>query len=185
MTTLIAGLILFFGIHLLPALAEKRSRLISRVGEGPYKVIFAFISIGGFVLIVTGMANRDYISVWQPPIWTSHLTLVVMLPVFILLAAAYLPGNIKRFTRHPMLWGVTFWAVAHLLANGDLGAILLFGSFLAYSLFDMWSANSRGAEKSSTKRPLIYDAGLVFLGLGLYLLFFYIHPYIAGVPVIG
>lgn len=185
MTTLIVGLLVFFGIHLLPSFESTRNSLVARLGEGPYKVGYSLVSILGFVLIVVGMANRDFISIWQPPVWTSHLALVLMLPVFVLLAAAYLPGNIKRFTRHPMLWGVTLWAVAHLLANGDLGSILLFGGFLAYSLFDMWSANNRGARKSTLKRPVIYDAGIVLLGLCIYLLFFYYHPQIIGVPVIG
>ncbi len=185
MTTLIVGLIIFFGIHLLPSYENMRSSLIAKLGEGSYKGLYTLVSISGFIYIIIGMANRDYISVWQPPIWTSHLALVLMLPVFILLAAAYIPGNIKRFTRHPMLWGVTLWTVAHLLANGDLGSMLLFGSFLAYSLFDMWSANNRGAQKSMVKRPITYDVGIALLGIGFYLLFFYIHPQLIGVPVIG
>lgn len=185
MTTLIVGLVVFFGIHLLPSFEGIRGRLIALSGEGPYKGMYTLISISGFVLIVMGMANRDFISVWQPPLWTSHLALVLMLPVFMLLAAAYIPSNIKRFTRHPMLWGVSLWAIAHLLANGDIGSILLFGSFLAYSYFDMWSANRRGAQKSKIKRPIIYDVGIVLLGFGMYLLFFYIHPKIIGVPVLG
>lgn len=185
MTTLIVGLFVFFGIHLLPSFENTRNSLVARLGEGPYKGGYTLVSILGFALIVVGMANRDYISIWQPPVWSSHLALVLMLPVFMLLAAAYLPGNIKRFTRHPMLWGVTLWAVAHLLVNGDLASILLFSSFLVYSLFDMWSANNRGARKSTQKRPFFYDAGVVFLGICLYLLFFYLHPQIIGVPVIG
>lgn len=185
MNTLIFGLSLFFAIHLLPAVPKVRNGLISKVGEGPYKGVFALISLSGFVLIVIGMADREYVPIWQPPVWTTQLALVVTLPVFTLLAAAYLPGNVKRFTRHPMLWGVTLFAGAHLTASGDLGAMVLFGSFLGYSLFAMWSGNNRGAEKSLVRRPYFYDIALIILGLGLYLLFLHLHPQIAGVPVTG
>ena len=145
MTTLLLGLVIFFGIHLLPVYPNVRGRLLERFGENGYKGIFALIAMLGLILIVIGMGRRQVVPVWEPPVFLDHLAIVVMLPVFIFLAATYIPCNMKRFTRHPMLWGVTFWASAHLLANGDLGSIILFGSFLAYSLFDMWSANRRGA----------------------------------------
>lgn len=132
-----------------------------------------------------GMGQRDVIPIWQPLTFLSHLAIVLMLPVFTLLAAAYIPCNMKRFTRHPMLWGVTIWAIGHLLANGDLGSILLFGGFLAYSLYDMWSSNIRGAEKSIKTLPVVYDAGVAVVGTVAYVTFFFLHPYIIGVPIIS
>lgn len=184
MTLLIIGLVVFFGIHLLPSFSGLRTRLVERFEEGPYKGIFSLIAMAGLVLIVIGMGDRDIIDIWEPPIYTSHLALLLMVPVFVLLAAAYIPSNIKRFIRHPMLLGVIFWSAAHLLANGDLGSILLFGSFLAFSLFDIWSANRRGAQKSKTVRPVIYDVAILGLGIILYLGFVFLHPHLIGVPVI-
>lgn len=185
MTTLIFGLCVFFGIHLLPTFPALRRGLFERLGEGSYKGVFSLLALIGLILTAVGMRERDIITIWEPPIFLSHLNLVLMLPVFILLAAAYMPCNMKRFTRHPMLWGVTFWAVAHLLANGDLGSIVLFGSFLVYSLYDMWSANRRGAEKSIMISPVIYDTGVATVGIVVYVLFFFLHPYIIGVPIIS
>lgn len=184
MAFLISGLLIFFGIHLLPVFPEIRSRLVQKTGEKSYKGLFGLIALAGLVLIVVGMGGRAYIPVWEPPVVLAHFSLLLMVPVFILLSAAYVPCNIKRFTRHPMLWGVTFWAVAHLLANGDLGSIMLFGSFLLYSLFDMWSANRRGAEKSAKVQPLLYDAGVALLGIVGYVFFFLMHSHIIGVSVL-
>jgi uncharacterized membrane protein len=157
---------------------------LERLGEGGYKGLFSLIALIGIILIAIGMGNRDIITLWEPPIYLSHLAIVVMIPVFILMAAAYMPCNMKKYTRHPMLWGVTLWAFAHLLANGDFGSIVLFASFLIYSLYDMWSANRRGAEKSTNTRPLFYDTGVAALGIVAYVFFFLLHPYIIGVPVI-
>ncbi len=158
---------------------------MERLGEVGYKGCFALIAIAGLILIAVGMGQRDILSVWEPPMFLSHLSIVLMLPVFILLGAAYIPCNIKRFTNHPMLWGVTFWSFAHLLVNGDLGSILLFGSFLLYSLYDMWSANRRGAEKSRKTRPIVYDAAVAVVGIVVYVLMFLLHPYFIGVSIIS
>lgn len=184
MTILILGLLVFLGIHLFPTLPSVRVRFIDRIGEGGYKTLFSLIALIGIILIAMGMGKRVIIQLWEPPTFLSHFAVVLMLPVFILLAAAYIPCNMKRFTRHPMLWGVALWASAHLLANGDLGSIILFASFLVYSLYDMWSANRRGAEKSTKIWPLIYDTGVAAFGILVYVLFFFLHPYIIGVAII-
>lgn len=184
MYILLFGLILFFAIHLLPASVSLRQQAVHRLGEYGYKGAFALIALLGLALVVYGMSAREYIVIYQPPVWARHLALVFMLPAAILLVAAYMPTNLKRFTRHPMLWGVTIWATVHLLANGDLGSIVLFCSFLVYSLLDMWSANRRGASKSNETKPLRYDAGIVVTGTAVYALLYYLHPYFFGVPVI-
>jgi len=183
MFILLFGLLLFFAIHLLPASVSLRRQAVQRLGEYGYKVVFALIALVGLALVVYGMSEREYIPIWQPPVWSRHLAMVMMLPASLLLVAAYMPTNVKKYTRHPMLWGVTIWAVVHLLANGDLGSMILFCSFLVYSLFDMWSANMRGASKSRETKPLRYDVGVVVAGTAVYALLYYLHPYFTGVPV--
>ncbi|KZZ28565.1 hypothetical protein A3752_20950, partial [Oleiphilus sp. HI0081] len=146
-------LIIFIGIHLLPTLPELRQKYIDKLGELPYKGIFAVISIAGFALIIMGKADAPFISIWQPPQFLSHLTKLLMLPAFILLVAAYIPSNIKRRVRHPMLAGVKLWALGHLLINGDAASILLFGGFLAYAVIDMIRANKRSEWVKPEPKP--------------------------------
>jgi uncharacterized membrane protein len=184
MYILLFGLIVFFAIHLLPASVSLRQQALHRLGEYGYKGVFALIALLGLALVVYGMSESESMVIWQPPAWAPHLALAFMLPAAILLVAAYMPTNLKRFIRHPMLWGVTIWATVHLLANGDLGSMILFCSFLVYSLFDMWSANRRGASKGNETKPLRYDAGVVVTGTAVYVLLYYLHPYFFGVPVI-
>jgi uncharacterized membrane protein len=102
----------------------------------------------------------------------------------VLLAGAYVPTNIKRFTAHPMLWAVTVWAAAHLLANGDLASLVLFGGLGTFALVDMWSANVRGAEVVATRQPLFKDLATVIAGLVAYGVFLALHSYLFGVSVI-
>jgi len=184
MTTLIVGLALFFGIHLLPSATDLRQSLLNRLGAGPYKGLYSIISLLGFVLIVVGMAAADFRSLWLPPSWARSLAVPLMLPCFILLAAANMPGNIKRFSRHPMLWGVTGWSALHLLANGDLASILLFGAFAAFALFDRVSANRRGAQTQQQTLPLSKDLMVVAAGLGAYVFFLLLHATLFGVAVV-
>ena len=124
------------GIHTLTTLREPRAALIGRLGEGPYKGLYSVVSAIGLVLIVWGFARyRDtaYLQIWAPPAWLHPVVLVLMWLAFVALAAAYSPpGWIKGALRHPMLVGIKSWALAHLLANGDLGALILFGTFLAW-----------------------------------------------------
>ncbi len=184
MTTLVIGLIIFISVHSVPSFPALRQDLIARIGERPYKIAFAVIALFGFVLIVAGKAYTNFVWLWQPPAWGRHVTFALMLPALVLLAAANMPTNIKRITRHPMLWGVALWAAGHLLANGDLASLLLFGTFGAYALLDMWSANSRGASKSETRFSITQDAAVVGAGAVAYGLFAFLHPYMFGVAVI-
>ena len=183
MTLLILGLTLFIGIHLLPSFPAWRGNLVQRWGERRYKAVFAGIALAGLVLLVMGKAGAPFVSVYSPPAWGRHVTPLFVLAAFILLPAAHMRSNIKRYTRHPMLWGVTLWALGHLLSNGDLASLILFGSLAAYSLFDMASANLRGAVKSVTVYPLKKDATVVAAGVVTYVVFLLLHPYLFGVPV--
>jgi len=184
MTILILGLIIFLGVHLLPTFSSVRTRLVRKFGEKRYKRLYSLVAATGLIVIIVGMVYRDFVQLWIPPVWGRHAAMTLMLPAIILLTAADVPSNIKRFIRHPMLWGVTLWASAHLLANGDLASLLLFGSFGSYALFDMWSANRRGYEKSTRVYPTSKDMKLVLIGIAVYGAIIFVHPYVIGVPVI-
>lgn len=184
MVWLILGVIVFFGIHLLPSFPSVRQSLFDRLGEIRYKGVYSLIALGGLVLIIVGKAYAEFVPVWEPPAWGRHLAMTLMPLSFMLLASANMPTNIKRFTRHPMLWGITLWAGAHLTANGDLASLMLFGAFGTFALFDMWSANRRGSTKSEARYPLGKDAIVVVAGLVVYGVFLFAHPYLFRVPVI-
>lgn len=184
MELLVIGLLVFFGIHLVPAAAGLHSRLEARLGKQGWKGFMALIAIAGVVLIVIGWQRTNFVAVYTPPEFGHLLPRILMLPALILLAAAYIPSNIKRFTRHPMLWGTVLWATAHLFANGDLRSLLLFGSFLVWALFEMWSLNLRGAYLSEQRVAWYYEAGVALAGLIAYLLLARFHGSLFGMPVI-
>ncbi|MEW6149008.1 MAG: NnrU family protein [Pseudomonadota bacterium] len=136
---MILGLVLFFGIHVFTTKREARAQAIARLGEGTYKILYSLISLAGLALIIWGYAHyraTGWIDVWYPPKAMKHITLALMLPAVILVVASYLRGRIYATLKHPMLAGIKLWAAAHLLANGDLGSIILFGSFLGWAVFD-------------------------------------------------
>ena len=153
--------------------------LIGRLGEGGYKGLYAVVSIVGFVLIAYGFATYragGYIQVWDPPTGLRHVALLLMWPAFIALVAAYSPGAIKRRLKHPMLVAVKIWALAHLLANGDLGSIILFGAFLAWAVYDRiavkklswsspahWSRAARAATSSPSWSARFSMSPMMFL----------------------
>lgn len=185
MTLLVLGLLLFIGMHLLPSMDGIRQGLIARIGPGPYKGLFTIVSLAGLALIVIGKAYAPFVPVWDPPSWTRHLVLSAMPVALMLLTAAYLPSNVKRFTPHPMLWGVTIWAAAHLSANGDLASMLLFGSFLAFALFDIASANARGAQRSTIQYAGTRDLAVIGIGVLAYGVLLFLHPYLFRVPALA
>jgi uncharacterized membrane protein len=188
---MIFGLALFFGTHLVTTQRDRRARLIARFGESGYKLGYALISVIGLVLIVWGFAHyraTGWIDVWHPPTWTKHITVALMLPAVILVVASYIRGRIYTTLKHPMLAGVKLWAAAHLLANGDLGSIILFGSFLAWAVFDRISLKHRpdaGSPPIPVGGPL-NDLIAVAVGVVVYLaLGFAFHPIVIGVAVFG
>ena len=155
LAVMILGLVLFLGVHTLPAQRELRARAIAAIGgEGSYKLVYALISVLGIALIAWGFAHyraTGWIDIWIPRKALKHITLALMLPAVILVVAAFLRGRIYTALKHPMLAGVKLWAAAHLLANGDLGSIILFGSFLGWAVFDRISLKHRsdGADRRS------------------------------------
>lgn len=183
MTLLVIGLIVFIGIHSITMSPALRQTLVNRLDLKGYKLLFSAAAALGLVLIIIGKAKAGFVHVYTPPSWGRHPAMLLMLFAFILLPAAHMPGNIKRFTRHPMLWGVVLWSVAHLLANGDKASLILFGSLGLYSLVDMVSANRRGASLQTQRLPLRKDMMVVGAGLVVYFIFLVLHPYLFG-PVL-
>ncbi len=148
MAVLILGIIIFLGGHVLSTFRRTRMDLIERLGVGPYKIAFSLVSLVGFALIVWGFSRyraEGLIPVWSPPTWARHLTIALMWFSFVALACMNpAPSRIRGWLRHPMLVAIKIWALAHLLANGDAGGMLLFGSFLAFAVFDRIAVKQRG-----------------------------------------
>lgn len=184
MALLVTGMIFLIGIHLLPTFTDLRQYLVKRLGIQIYQGIFSLISLAGLILIVVGMSRAEFHPLWQPPAWSNNLTFLVMLPALVLPVAAYLPSNIKRFTPHPMLWGVVLWSAGHLLANGDLASLVLFGGFGIYALFDMASANWRGAAKQTYSVAIGHDFLVIVIGLVAYVVLVNLHPQLFGTAII-
>jgi uncharacterized membrane protein len=191
LAVMIVGLVLFFGVHTLTTQRELRARLIASLGEGTYKIGYALVSLVGLALIVWGFADyraTGWIDVWHPPKVLKHIAVALMLPAVILVAAAYIRGRIYSAIKHPMLSGVKLWAAAHLVANGDLGGIILFGSFLGWAVFDRISLKRRtdaGAPPIPVGGP-VNDLIAIAVGIVAYLaLAFAFHPVVIGVPVVG
>jgi uncharacterized membrane protein len=189
MTVLVIGLIVFLGIHSISIFApDFRDRMAARLGVGPWRGIYSLISLIGFVLVVWGygIARRDPVVLYNPPLWASHVTAVLMLPVFPLLFAPYFPGRIKTALKHPMLVAVKLWAVAHLISNGMLADVLLFGGFLAWAVADRISYKHRQQRPLKGAPPAARnDVIVVIVGLAIYALFvFWLHLKLIGVPPI-
>jgi len=186
MLELIAGLILFFGLHSVAIVAPYwRERMLLFVGTGTWKGVYAVLSGLGFILIVVGFvhARRAPVVLYVPPGWLRYVTFALMLPVFPLLLATYLPGAIQAKAKHPMLAAVKLWASAHLLAIGTLPDVLLFGSFLLWAIIDRISLKRR-----VTSRPArvlswcLNDVIAIVLGIALYAWFLLrLHAMLIGV----
>jgi uncharacterized membrane protein len=184
MTLLIIGIAVFLGVHLLPTVSGWREKLIGRLRLNGYKVLFSLLSIASFALLVYGFARAPLIQVWSPPSWTRWVAIVLMLPAFIFLVAAYAPGQIKARLKHPFLVAIKTWALAHLIANGDLASIILFASFLAYAVYDRITLKRRqetGLITVPATGPARNDVIAAVLGVVLYLVFLvWLHPLLIG-----
>jgi uncharacterized membrane protein len=190
MSLLVAGLVLFLGVHSVSIVAPAwRDAAAARVGDYAWKGAYSLFSLAGFVLIVKGYAaaRLDPTVLWTPPGALRHAAAVLMLPVFPLLLAAYLPGRVRRRAAHPMVLAVKLWALAHLLANGTLADAVLFGGFLAWAVADRVSLKRR-APRAVPALPATpaNDAVVVVGGLALFLAFaLWLHPRLIGVAVAG
>lgn len=189
MRVLVLGLVIFFAVHSVSIVNDRwRNRMAARFGEWTWKGLYATVSAVGFVLIVWGygLARLDPVIVYAPPPEFRPFAMLLLVPVFPLLFAAYLPGRIQTVARHPMLAATKLWAVAHLLVNGMLADVLLFGAFLAWAVLD------RVSMKHRTQRVIPHlpagranDLIAVLGGLALYTGFvLWLHGSLIGVPLL-
>ena len=192
MTFLILGLVLFLGVHSVHLFApDFRQQMIDKLGEGPWKGIYTLISLVGFVLLIWGygQARATPEWIWIAPGWTRHLSALLMIPSFILLTAAYVPGSLmKAKLGHPMVLGTKTWAFAHLISNGTLADILLFGGFLVWAIF-YYAITRRRERREGVTRTAVgasRDAIAVVVGLVFYVVFaLFLHGWLIGVRPFG
>lgn len=192
MLLLAVGLVLFLGIHVVPTSPDLRNGLVERFGANAYKVIFAILSFAGLLLIIYGYHKLQVnpgknVVFGEPPVWLKHVAWLLMLPAMIALVAAYVPSRIRTALKHPMLLAIKIWALAHLLVNWDLGSFLLFGSFLAYGVYDRISVKKRGAlgPLGAKQGGLVGDLVVLIVGVGLYVFMLHAgHAWLIGVPLL-
>ena len=185
MAMLIAGILLWSGLHLIPATARGlRQALIDRLGEGGYKGIYSVLMLGAVALMVFGWRGATPTSVYVPPIEMRWVAMGLTAIAFILMAAANHPTRIGRVVRHPQLTGVLLWAIAHLLANGDSRSLTLFGGLGAWCIVMILLINRRDGAFVKPQAPswTVELVGIA-IGLAVYALFIFLHPWIAGVPL--
>jgi uncharacterized membrane protein len=188
MLVLILGLIIFLGIHSVRIFADDwRRGLVARLGDGPWKGIYSLISLAGFVLIIWGygMARQNPVLLWDSPEWLKHLAIALNLIAFILFAAYLVPaGRIKARLGHPMLLSVKVWAFAHLLANGTLADLLLFGSFLVWAIADFVVSRRRDRAAGTVRiaGPARNDVIAVVVGVLIWAVILWrVHAWVIGV----
>lgn len=186
MILFLIGLVLFLGIHSVAIVAPAWRDAQAARNVGAWKGIYSVVSIAGFALLIYGygLARQSPVVVWTPPTVMRHIALLLMLPVFPLLLAAYLPGRISAAARHPMLLAVKFWALAHLLANGMLVDMILFGAFLAWAVLDRIAVKKRPAPRTTPGAPpsAVNDAIALAGGLAIYAVFvLWAHRWLIGV----
>ena len=190
MGLLFLGLVIFLGAHSVGMVAPAwRERTVTRLSETPWKGLLSVVSLAGLLLIIWGygLARQEPVPLWVPPAWLRHLALLVMLPAFPLLLAAYLPGRIQTAVRHPMLAAVKLWGVAHLLANANLADVILFGSFLVWAVADRISLRGRtpppvhGAPPGKANDAIAVVGGLILYGAFIGVL----HLWLFGVSPLG
>ena len=188
MLALVLGLILFIGVHSIRIVADDfRTRQIERIGLSTWRGMYAALAFVGFVLIVVGYGIERTVpqAIWFPPVWTAHLAALLTIPAFILIASSFVPGTrIRNKLGHPMVLGIKVWAFAHLIANGMLADIVLFGTFLVWSIA-AYASGRRRDRKAGTVYPVgpVYrDVIAVFAGLVAWVVFaMWLHLVLIGV----
>jgi len=188
MSLLIIGLLLFFAAHSISIVnVSWRDRVAARIGIMTWQGLYALVAVAGLLLIIWGygLARQDPLVLYLPPVWLRHGATLLQIFVFPLLLATYLPGRIQTATKHPMLVATKLWALAHLLANGTLADVLLFGSFLVWAVADRISLKRRTPPQvPALPSSRINDVLVVVLGLVLYVAFvFWGHGWLIGVPL--
>ena len=195
MPLMVAGLALFLGLHSLPVVQSLRSGMVRAVGDVPYRIGFSVLSLVGLVLIAEGYKAWKYEApgsaiLWVSPAWLVHVALLLNLFAFVSIAATYGRSHIKKAVKHPMILAVKIWAFAHLLANGDVASVVLFGGFLAWGVIDRISVKRR--ERAGLIAPAAFearwrdDAIAVTVGVVVYVLFVWkLHLWLIGVSPVA
>ncbi len=185
MALFLLGIALFFSVHILSAVGrDARAGLIARFGEGGYKGLYSLAALGGLALIYLGWPTADATPLYTTPYAVRHLVYLLMLVSLIVLMSGYLPkGKIAAAVKHPMLAAIKIWAFSHLLVNGEVRSVILFGAFLAYAVIDRISVKRRAAPTPAAG-PIANDAIAVGAGTAAWAaIFFLLHPYLAGVAL--
>jgi len=192
MAILILGVLIFLGVHSVRIVADPwRTQMRARLGEQAWKGAYSLISLAGFILLVWGFgqARQAPVVLWAPPVGMRHLAGLLTLAAFVFLAAAYVPGNgIKAKVHHPMIIGVKIWALAHLLANGKLADVVLFGAFLAWAIVDFKSARQRDRAAGTVYPPGTTRGTAIAVAAGVVawaLFAFWLHGLLIGVRPFG
>lgn len=190
LTVLIVGLAMFIANHLLVGFRSARAAAIARLGRSVYHTLFGLVSLLAVALIAWGYATyraNEWVQIWVPPAGLRHVTVGLMLIACVLVVAYAIPSHIQAKSRFPLIAAVKVWTFAHLLSNGDLGSMLMFGSLLGWAIYASINARRRkDVVLPNTPRGWSGDAAVLVFGIGLYLaLGFWFHPYVIGVPVFG
>ena len=181
MWLLILGWVLFLTAHLTPGVFGQRERLVAALGEGRFTGIYIATSVTGMIGIIAGHRIAPFVNVWYPPLWGRDVAGLLVWVAFILLFALFLPTNLRRLVKHPMLLGMACWGTGHLFANGDLASMLLFGGFTAFALISMVSLIRRGKLGDATHYPWWRDVLVVVAGSVVYGLVLWGQPLLFGV----
>ncbi len=186
MILLITGLVLFMGIHSIRLIPGGRNAMISGFGAGGYKVLYSLVSLIGLAFIIFGKIQAHPSgTVWLVPEWGRLAALIAVPVALVLIVAAYTPSHIRRFVQHPMLLGVLLWSAAHLAANGELSAVLMFGAFFIWSLISILAAFIRGDHPPKPPTGWGGDVVAIIIGILIATLLARFHLYLFGVGIIG
>ena len=191
LVVLVCGLALFVGGHLATTMRARRAALIDRLGQNLYLTLYSLAAAAGLALIAYGFGRYragGWIDIWYPGGAARQVAIWLTLPAIVLMVASYVRGRIYTTLKHPMLIGVVVWSAAHLLANGDLGSIILFGGLLGWALYDLWTLRGR-ADPGAPPIPVggrANDAIAIAAGVVVFLVLAVVfHPIVIGVPVFG
>ena len=182
MSLLVFGIIAWSLAHLFPAIFPgTRATLKNRLGEGPYRGLFSLLILVALLMIVFGWKFAVPSALYVPPLAAGPVTSGLILIGFVLFFASRVTGNIKRFIRHPQMVGTLFWAVAHLLTNGDSRSVALFGGLAVWAILEVITIDRRdGAWQKPTRAPVKLDIVSVVIGLAAFALVFYFHSRLFG-----
>ncbi len=184
MTLLVLGLVLFIGIHMVSSVVPLKESLVGKLGPKGYQGIYSLFALAGLGLIIYGMMEAPIVHLWAAPGWGRTVAVWLMPVALVLYAAAFLPSSVKSFTRHPLLWGTFLWAFVHLLANGDLASVLLFGGLGAFAFSKVFLIGDRQTPELGGRKPIVQDGVMIVVGLAIYGLLLYFHRFVSGVNLL-